>query len=146
MVRLLLLFFITAKIASTSWVADDIVGSWYNQEKDAKIKIFKNGGKYYGKIEWLKEPNDPETGKPKLDKHNSDDEKKKRPVMGLTILTDLEFDADDQEWSDGDIYDPKTGNSYSLTCKMKDKNNMDLTGYIGFSFIGRTSNWTRATE
>jgi uncharacterized protein (DUF2147 family) len=146
MIRLFLCFFLAAKIVASCFVADDITGMWYNQEKDAKIKVFKSNGKYFGKIEWLKIPNDPDTGKPKLDKNNDDDAKKTRPILGLLIMTDLEYDSDDDDYDDGEIYDPKSGNTYSLTAKLKDKNTIDLTGYIGFSFIGRTSTWTRVTD
>ena len=47
--------------------ADAIVGKWYNTEKDAQVEIFKEGGKYSGKIVWLKDPT--ENGKPKTDKN-----------------------------------------------------------------------------
>ncbi|MBI3510808.1 MAG: DUF2147 domain-containing protein [Bacteroidetes bacterium] len=131
---------------SVSYVQDDITGMWYNQEKDAKIKIYAASGKYFGSIQWLKTPIDPETGKPKLDKHNPDDALKTRPVMGLLILKYLTWDADDQNWSGGIVYDPKSGNNYSLTCTLQDKNTMELRGYLGFSLFGRTDIWTRDTE
>jgi hypothetical protein len=35
---------------------DDIVGTWFNQDKDAKIEISECGGNYCGKIVWLKDP------------------------------------------------------------------------------------------
>ena len=146
MIRAIVFFFVVSFIPSTSWVADDIAGHWYNQEKDAKIKIYASYGKYYGLIEWLKNPNDEETGKPKLDKHNPKDDKKTRPIMGLLILTSLEFNADDQEWTNGSVYDPKSGNTYNLTCTLDDKNTMKLRGYLGFSFVGRTDTWTRADQ
>ncbi|HBB58478.1 MAG TPA: DUF2147 domain-containing protein, partial [Chitinophagaceae bacterium] len=41
---------------------DAIVGVWKTGEGNAMVRIYKNGEKYQGKIVWLKEPNDPETG------------------------------------------------------------------------------------
>jgi uncharacterized protein (DUF2147 family) len=146
MVRLIFLFLISVCLTSSTWVANDIAGVWLNKDQDAHIKIYASYGKYYGQIIWLKTPIDPETGKPKVDKHNSDDKLKTRPVLNLLILKDLVFDADDQEWSDGNVYDPKTGNDYSLTCKLKDKDNMELRGYMGISLLGRTDIWTRVKE
>jgi uncharacterized protein (DUF2147 family) len=146
MLRSFIILAIIFKSVAATFVADDITGVWYNQEKDAKIRIFALNGKYCGKIEWLKTPIDPETGKPKLDKHNPKAERKTRPILGLVILANLTFDADDQEWEDGSIYDPKSGNTYSLTCTLTDKNTMNLRGYIGFSLLGRTDIWTRDTE
>jgi hypothetical protein len=47
--------------------SDKIEGVWLNEEKDAKIQIYKaRDGKFYGKIVWLKDPT--ENGKPKTDK------------------------------------------------------------------------------
>lgn len=148
MVRFIYLFITLSLVgpAATTWVANDISGKWLNKDKDAHIKIYASSGKYYGQIVWLKVPNDPETGKPKLDKHNPDKSLRNKPVMNLLILKGLEFDADDQEWTDGEVYDPKSGNDYSLTCTLKDKNTMELRGYMGISLLGRTDIWTRVIE
>ncbi len=142
----LLAFMGLSSFSTLHYQAADINGIWFNQEKDAKIKIYSTGGKHFGYIIWLKEPNDPETGKPQLDKKNSDKAKQTRPIKGLEILKNLEWDADDQEWDDGDIYDPKSGNTYSLTCNLTNKNTLSLRGYMGISLVGRTAVWTRTTE
>ena len=37
-------------------MAQDITqGLWFNEEKEAKIQFYEQGGKLYGKIVWLKE-------------------------------------------------------------------------------------------
>lgn len=146
MTRFLLGFLFFTGIAATQWVGNDICGIWWNKDKDAKIKVYTSYGKYFGQIHWLKNPIDSLTNKPKLDKNNPDKEARTRPIMGLLILKNLEWDADDQEWDDGNIYDPKSGNTYSLTCKLKDKNTMELRGYIGISLFGRTDIWERTTD
>ncbi|MBC8319863.1 MAG: DUF2147 domain-containing protein [Bacteroidetes bacterium] len=125
-------------------VADDILGVWLNEDKDAHIDVYKEGDKFYGKIIWLGIPIDPDTGKPKLDKHNPDPALKTRPSLGILLLTDFVFDED--EWEDGDIYDPKSGKTYSCYMEFPDEDNLDnlkIRGYIGFSLLGRTTYWTR---
>ena len=121
--------------------SDDILGVWWNQEKDAKIEIYKDGKVYRGKIVWQKEPLN-ESGKPKVDKNNPDVKLQSRPVMGLVVLNDLEWD--DDEWDSGSIYDPKNGSTYSCYITMPNQNTLKLRGYIGFSLIGRTATWERA--
>ena len=69
--------------ASTSNSPDDIVGVWKTGEGTAMVRIYKNGDKYQGKVVWLKEPIDPETGKPKVDKNHPDEASRKRAVLGL---------------------------------------------------------------
>jgi uncharacterized protein (DUF2147 family) len=122
--------------------ADAIVGVWKNGEGTGMVKIYKNGEKYQGKIVWLKEPNDPETGKPKLDKNHPDESVRSRPVLGLVNSWGFEYKGK-KLWDDGKIYDPKNGNTYDCTMKLKDQNSLEVRGYIGVSIIGRTDVWTR---
>ncbi len=128
--------------------ADDILGVWNNQEKDAKIEIVKCGDAYCGKIVWLKEPvyppgsNEGVPGTPKLDHNNPDPALKKRPVMGLEIMHGFTFSGGSR-WKGGKIYDPKNGKTYSAKITLVSPARLDLRGYIGISLIGRTSAWTR---
>ncbi|MEY4192009.1 MAG: hypothetical protein RJA00_240, partial [Bacteroidota bacterium] len=124
---------------------DAIIGKWLNQEGTSHIQIFKatNGsfaGKFYGKIVWLKEPL--KNGKPKVDDLNPNPAKRSVPLMNLQILKDFVYDADDKEWEDGTIYDPKNGKTYSCYMTLSG-NKLDVRGYVGISMIGRTSVWTR---
>lgn len=120
---------------------DPIEKVWYNQEKTAKIQVYKaKDGRFYGKMVWLKEPL--ENGKPKVDKENPDEKKRNTPLIGLILLRGLEKDGDN-EYDNGKIYDPKNGKTYS--CKITHKGNtLDLRGFVGISLIGRTSTWTLA--
>ena len=126
-----------------SFDANDVLGIWYNEEKDAKVEIYKTGDQYFGKVVWLEEPIDPDTGKPKLDDENPDEELQKRPIMGLLLVKDFEWDG--ELWDDGEIYDPKSGNTYDCYMKMVNKDKLKVRGYIGISLLGRTTYWTRTT-
>ena len=119
----------------------DIVGEWYNAEKDAVITLFEENETVSGKITWMKFPND-DNGNPKTDPLNPDEKLKSRARMGMVLMTGFAYD-EDNVWDDGELYDPKKGKSYSGMMTLKDKNTIDLRGYIGFSFIGRSSTWTR---
>jgi len=114
---------------------------WYNEEKTAKIQIYKaTDGKYYGKVVWLKVPE--VDGKPKIDIHNPDKAKKNDPIIGLLLLKGFKKDGE-KEYSDGTVYDPKNGKTYK--CRLTNKGDkLDVHGYIGMSFIGRTTVWTKA--
>ncbi len=122
--------------------ADAIVGSWKNGEGTGIIQIYKNAEKYQGKITWLKEPNDPDTGKPKLDKNYPDEKNHTRPVMGLINMWGFKYSGD-KEWTGGQIYDPKNGKTYSCKIAMENNNTLKVRGFIGISLIGRTDTWTR---
>lgn len=124
--------------------ADDIIGIWFNEPKTGKIEVFRNGDKYYGRIVWLKEPLD-EKGKEKVDKENPDPEKRNVKVMKLVMLRNFHYDAEDNNYQDGEIYDPKVGKTYKCKMKLLDKNNLDVRGYIGIPALGRTEHWVRTT-
>ena len=106
------------------------------------VRIYKNSEKYQGKVVWLKEPVDPETGNPKQDKNHPDERTWTRPVLGMIIIWGFSY-KDKNLWDDGNIYDPKNGSTYSCTIKMINPNTLEVRGYIGVSIIGRTDNWTR---
>ena len=133
---------LAASFAQGSEEADRLVGVWEPSHGKAKVKIDKIGDKYYGKIVWLKIPNDEETGKPKVDKNNPDEKLRSTPLRGYRILKDFSYTGKD-EWADGTIYDPENGNTYSCTIKMTDENTLDIRGYIGISALGRTDIWKR---
>mgnify|MGYP000290580498 CR=1 FL=1 len=121
---------------------DALIGVWKTGEGNAMVRIYKNGDKYQGKVVWLKEPVDPETGKPKQDKNHPDEANRTRPVLGLVNIWGFSF-KENNLWDDGNIYDPKNGSTYSCTIKMINPNTLEVRGYIGVSIIGRTDIWTR---
>lgn len=120
---------------------DALVGVWEPGHGKAKVKITRVGSKYYGKIVWLKEPTY-EDGAKKTDRNNPDPKMHDTPLLGYKILKDFEYVGDDT-WENGTIYDPENGSLYSCTITMKNKNTLDVRGYIGVSMIGRTDTWTR---
>lgn len=121
---------------------------WYNQEKTSKIRVYKaTDGKFYGKIVWLKDPIDPQTGKPRTDKENPDEKLRSTPLMNLIILRGFEPDISNASlYSGGKIYDPKNGKTYCGKISFNG-NALDLRGFIcSASFLGRTSTWTLAED
>ena len=118
--------------------ADDILGIWFNEEKDGKVKVYKEDGKYFGKIVWR----DDVPGTSPYDVKNPDEELRKRKKVGLIILEDFVYGK--EKWEDGTIYDPKSGKTYSCIIKLEDDGSLYVRGYVGISLIGRTTYWTRA--
>jgi uncharacterized protein (DUF2147 family) len=140
--RLLALLFFTFLFSTAAMAqkGDAILGSWANPNGQDHILIYKKGNKYFGRLGWIKFPND-ETGKPKTDKNNPDPALRSRPDLGLELLKDFTFDGDNM-YEDGTVYDPKNGKTYS--CKLTlEGNTLKLRGYIGISLFGRTEIWTR---
>ena len=135
------LFFLMTGWITQSFAQSEgaILGVWYNTEKTAQVEISKQGSQFVGKIIWLQEPNP--NGKPATDLENSDPKLRTRPLMGMAILKDLTYEGG--MWKGGEIYDPKSGKTYSCEIKLKNAELLEVKGYVGFSFVGRTVEWTR---
>ena len=137
------LFFVMGIFAQ----ADNVLGVWYNQEKTGKIEIFKENGKYHGKIVWLKNATG-EDGKPIRDIKNSDQRLRSRFKMGLQIMNHFDYNVREKKWENGTIYD--TGNGSTYKCYMwfegNQTNTLNVRGYIGISLIGRSQVWTRTSK
>ena len=138
------ILFVLAGFLAFSQANTDIIGEWYNAEKDAVITLFEENKTVSGKISWMQFPND-QDGNPKTDPLNPEKNLKSRARLGMVIMTGFAF-IKEKIWDDGELYDPKKGKTYSGMMTLKDNNTIDLRGYIGFSFIGRSSTWTRKLD
>jgi uncharacterized protein (DUF2147 family) len=133
-----LLFF--SIISTYAQNADAILGKWLNSTGEGQIQIYKKGNKYFGKLSWIKYPNDAD-GKPKTDTHNPDPSLRSRHELGLELLKDFAYTGDNV-YEDGTIYDPKSGKTYSCKLTLNGKT-LKVRGYLGISLIGRTEVFSR---
>jgi len=123
---------------------DAVLGVWKNGEGTGMVQIYKKGDKHFGKVVWLKVPNDPD-GKPRTDINNPEEGLRNRPLKGMENLRDFTFKGDNK-WEEGRIYDPKTGNDYACEMKLVDENTLEVRGFIGVSLFGRTDVWKRQVK
>jgi len=115
-----------------------IVGVWLTEHGDAKMRFAPCGAAVCGKIVWLKDPS--ADGHPKTDVNNSDPAKRGRPLLGLTIFTDLRPVAD--EWR-GHAYNSDDGRDYEVEIKRVDDGRLTVSGCaLGGMFCGGET-WTR---
>lgn len=129
-------------VFSQSDEGDRLTGVWEPSNGKARVKIERISDKYYGKIVLLRDPIDPDTNEAKVDKNNPDEAMRKVPLKGYRMLKDFTYAGKD-EWTEGTIYDPENGSTYSCVIKMKDANTLDIRGYIGIKTFGRTDVWKR---
>ncbi len=114
-----------------------------NTKKDKSlVRIVEANGVYTGKIEKLVDPDSPKDAVCK----DCADERKDKPVLGMTIIRNVKQSADDKTvFEGGDILDPNNGKVYRVKLKMIDNGSkLDVRGYIGTPMLGRTQTWVRA--
>lgn len=127
---------------------DDILGEWVTEDRDCRVEMFKKEDRYFGKIVAIKQPNylPGETrgmdGKPRLDSNNQNESLRSRPLVGLELMKNFRFDND--KWIDGRIYDPKNGETYNCEISLAEDGMLQIRGYVGVPFFGRTTVWEPA--
>ena len=122
---------------NNSFAQQQIVGKWLSEDKEGITTIYENNVKYFGKITWLKKPND-EKGKPFTDTENPDKSKRIQPLLGLVILKGFVYK--NNQWENGTIYDPESGKTYTCTIWISD-GKLKVRGYWGIFY--QTQTWTK---
>ena len=130
---------VTINPAGTASAADAI-GTWYTGDKEGQVRIVNCGGALCGTLIWLKEPNDPATGRPKTDKNNADASKQSRPLLGVPIVLGMKPSGPGQ-WT-GDVYNASDGKTYSGSFTLTGPNSADLKGCV-LGFLCKSQTWTR---
>jgi len=125
----------------TGRAADPITGTWKTvDEKTGKvtseIQLYDEGGKLFGKITRLNEPNDAQ-GKPKVCTKCQGEDKDK-PIVGLVILKGLSASGD--RYKDGTITDPADGKVYKAELWAED-GKLKVRGYLGVFY--KTQTWMK---
>lgn len=120
------------------------VGLWKTIDDETKtekslVRITESNGVFSGKIEKFLDP----TTKADAVCDKCTDERKDKPILGMTILRNLKQSADDKAVYDGgDIVDPNNGKVYRSRLKPVDGGKkLEMRGYIGPFY--RTQVWLR---
>lgn len=112
--------------------ADDAVGTWKHPENGSHIRLYKCGSNLCGSIAKV-------TDGQKFDLKNPNKAKRKRSIIGMTILHARKTGA--HTWS-GSLYNRKDGKTYSGTVIVKSHNALSLSG-CAYSIFCKTTTWKR---
>lgn len=119
-----------------------IEGVWYTDGKASKVKIYECGDdQYCGEIIWTQ--NHANGNPKKKDTENPDPDKRDRTIIGLDLLKGLEYNASEETWEGGTIYDPRKGKEYNCYVALEKPDKLKVRGYVGMSWMGRTTHWSR---
>ena len=123
--------------AMMTLLAPTVTGNWVTQDGSAEVAIAPCGDSVCGQVVkvLMVKP-----GVPGTDVHNPDASLRNRAILGLQVLSG--FKASDDEWTDGHIYDPKTGKTYRSKLRLNDDGSLKVYGCI--AFLCETQRWLRA--
>lgn len=108
-------------------LADGATGTWRMSNGKVTVRVAPCGGGLCGRVVALKKPRD-DKGRPRLDKENPNPALRQRPVIGLTILSNMRADGEGS-WS-GTIYNPDDGNTYSSSMQLVGPSTMKVNGCV----------------
>jgi uncharacterized protein (DUF2147 family) len=133
---LLAMFFLSASNATP---ASHLTGDWITSNHSV-VRVYPcSGSQLCARVVTVGPKNEPQN-----DVNNPDTSLRQRPICGLTIGTGFAPSGDSQA-SDGHIYDPESGKTYSAQMKTKG-DTLQLRGYVGISLLGRTETWHRTAN
>jgi len=126
--------------------AQSCLGYWITIDDESGLKksiveLYKKDGKMYGKVVYIYK-------RGKDGPHSLCDEcegyLKNKPVMGMQIVKDLNWDG--SEWKGGTILDPDNGKVYDAKIWINPENytKLNVRGYIGPFF--RTQTWIKTEK
>jgi uncharacterized protein (DUF2147 family) len=139
------LFALCAAFPAALSQAQTPVGLWQTiddttKKPKAHVRLTEESGVLRGVIILGLDPND----KPDAVCELCSDERKDKPLIGMTIVRNLRKDPSSGSWSGGDILDPNNGKVYrAQVTPSADNKTLSVRGYIGTPFFGRSQVWQR---
>lgn len=118
-------------------------GLWLTEKKGVVVDLYECGanGALCGRTVWLKKMTY-KNGSPRLDAKNPDPALRDRHWCGIQVISGVK-PAGDGEWRRGEVYDPKTGETFDFDIEQTSAG-LKVRGYLGVPLLGKSERWTRA--
>lgn len=132
---LLLLVGLIVSQISHGQQSDQIVGVWITENEAAHVEIYKESGKYVGKIVWVEVGEDTNSSSSSKNQ-NSDINRESLP--GTILLSDLTFEKG--KWQ-GTLYIPNKDQKVKCTLELVNKDKLKIV--VSRFFRHSSKSWTR---
>jgi uncharacterized protein (DUF2147 family) len=127
-------------LAAPAIAAPPVEGVWRTPNAEVRMGACPSHRDWLcGVVTSMREPLDA-AGHPKRDVHNPDPAQRQRPLIGITLLSDLR-PAGEGRWEGGKIYDPRSGKSIDAKARLTDKGALKVEACFGAFCGGQT--WRR---
>lgn len=128
---------LTSSVAAQS-KQDAIVGKWMSTEGNLMVQVYKYGSEFKAVVLWFDDSDD--KSKPyyaRYDTKNPDHSLRWRKILGMEVMHGLVYNADDDEWQDGRIYDASTGKDWNAKAWLTKDGCLKVRGFWHFEFLGQ---------
>jgi uncharacterized protein (DUF2147 family) len=120
-------------LSATAFAQANPVGLWRTIDDETRqekslVRITDAGGVLSGKVEKVADP-----AKANAVCDACTDDRKGKPVVGMTIIRNAKQSAGDKDhWEGGEILDPNNGKTYKLRMKpLEGGKKLEVRGYVG---------------
>ena len=119
--------------------SEKIVGKWMaSEDNNLEVEVYKTGNEYRSKIIWFDDSDD--KSRPMADRcdtKNPDKKLRTHKIIGLQVVQGLVYNADDDEWQGGQIYDASTGKQWNAKAWLTADGCLKVRGYWHLEFMGQ---------
>jgi uncharacterized protein (DUF2147 family) len=121
-----------------------IVGKWESTEKNLIVEVYEKGNAFEAKIAWFHDDDDTITPiNQRLDIKNPNKTLRNRPILGIDVLSGLQYNAKQNKWTGGRIYDSSSGKTWDATIWLTSHDELSVRGFYLVRWLGKTLNFTR---
>lgn len=107
---------------------------------NSKVKVFKHGNGYRAQVIWVDNLKMPD-GSTRTDVKNPDKSKRNVPADQIVLIDQVTYNAKDNVWDGGKIYDPTSGKEFRVQLSFKDAKNLTVKGMWGP--FNQKMNWVK---
>jgi uncharacterized protein (DUF2147 family) len=113
-------------------------------DNNVEVEVFKTGNEYKAKVVWFDDSDD--KSQPmgvRCDIKNPRETLRTRKIIGMEVMHGLVYNADDDEWQEGRIYDSSSGKDWNAKAWINKEGILKVRGYWHFSLFGQTMSFKR---
>ena len=130
-------------VKKLNYDADAIIGKWMTIDHDLEVEVYKDGNNFRAKVIWFKIEDTTRPMNTRTDKKNPNPALRSRKWLGMEVLRNLQYNAEDNEWEHGIIYDAKHGKEWNAVVWIDDAGLLKVKGYWVFRWISETLTFKR---
>jgi uncharacterized protein (DUF2147 family) len=123
--------------------ADAIIGRWMTIDHSLEVEVYKENTNFRAKVIWFKIEDTTRPMNTRTDEKNPNAALRTRKWLGMEVLRNLKYNADDDVWEDGIIYDAKHGKEWDSIVSITKNGLLKVKGYWVFKWISETLTFKR---
>jgi uncharacterized protein (DUF2147 family) len=118
--------------------ADAIIGRWMTIDHSVEVEVYKQNNNFRAKLIWFKIEGTTTPMNTRTDEKNPNPALRTRKWLGMEVLRNLKYNAEDDLWEDGIIYDAKHGKEWDSIVWITKDGLLKVKGYWVFKWISET--------